>query len=680
LSRLRELDIEYSYSTSTERLFEDFYVPCLASANSYDRATGYFASSILALAPLVFSDFFERGGRIRLLCSPHLSPVDAEAMSNLPTELQSSALDVAAASLREISAGPVLAATLVRCLSALVAAGALEIKFVTRANGRGIFHDKTGIFRDSSGDTITYVGSANETAAAWSGWDNHEQLQVFRSWVPEDGVRSAGLVDQFEEMWHGLRRGLVLTNSSDAASVIVASVPAEPIAEILIHARQAVEHSKVATSEIELREYQSQALESWEAQGSRGIIAFATGGGKTRTALEAIRRWAAQGKPAVVLVPTELLHRQWAKEIAAQISDAALLLVGAGHSGSKWAPRLADYLSSDPSYGSRIILSTYQTAATEAFRNRAAAASDLLVVADEVHNAGAPQFRVFMEEVAVSAALGLSATPERFGDPVGSAAISKFFGSIVKPVFGIAEALAAGVLVPYRYDFVTCVLDDDEDERWTALTNQIQRELAMNDGVMTDRARLLLIRRARIVKRAHSKGPVTRAVLEKRYESGDRWLIYCGDIEHLREIRAHLEDLDIPLLEYYSADGSDHRATLDFFELRGGVLLAIKCLDEGVDIPLVNKAMILASSANPREYIQRRGRVLRRSPGKYSAELVDVIVVAADGLAISPGEVARAEEFATHSLNRAPLVYLDQLRRDQLLPLPDYEEDQWHED
>ena len=119
--------------------------------------------------------------------------------------------------------------------------------------------------------------------------------------------------------------------------------------------------------------------------------------------------------------------------------------------------------------------------------------------------------------------------------------------------------------------------------------------------------------------------------------------------------------MGIDLLEYHSQDAGDHETTLAFFGNRGGILLAIKCLDEGVDIPMINRALILASSTNPREYIQRRGRVLRRSPGKYSSHLFDVIVVGADGRAITPSEVVRAVEFARDSRNVGPEIYLEEL-------------------
>jgi superfamily II DNA or RNA helicase len=215
--------------------------------------------------------------------------------------------------------------------------------------------------------------------------------------------------------------------------------------------------------------------------------------------------------------------------------------------------------------------------------------------------------------------------------------------------------------VPYDYDVVTCPLTEDEEGQWQALTARIAQEVARNNGDITDFALHLLRQRARIAKRAAGKAPIAHRILSQHYRPGDRWLIYCNDVDHLREVRRDLEGLGLDLLEYHSQDAGDHDATLSFFTNRGGVLLAIKCLDEGVDIPLINRALILASSTNPREYVQRRGRVLRRTAGKYSSAIFDVIVTGSDGKAIMPSEVVRAMEFARDSRNVAPSLYLEDL-------------------
>lgn len=658
---LASVAFEENYSSSGSSLLADFFVPALSNAVEYDRATGYFSSALIALAPLVFSEFIARSGKIRLLCSPNLSEADADAILSLDEDRRPATLEVATSSLASMVHGTHLENRAVACLRALIDIGALEIKFVTTGRS-GLFHDKLGIFRDPYGRKLSFIGSANETAAAWSGYSNHEQIEAFPDWAGEsEARRCARHEDQFEETWLGLRRGLNVTSSFDASSVIQAAVPKEPLDAILRSLREAVEKSTLRPQEIALRDYQARALDSWDRQAKRGLIAFATGGGKTRTALEAIRRWIEGGRPALILVPSELLHKQWQAEIGELLGNPTTLLVGAGHSRAWWIGRLQDYTRSDTTLGPRLVLSTYQSAATDRFLELVASGEHLLVVADEVHRIGAADTRRIVETIDAGARLGLSATPERFGDPVGSKAIFDYFGKVVEPKFTLRDALDANVLVPYEYDFVTCQLTEDEQANWDALTVRVSQEIARNDGELTDVALHLLRQRARISKSASGKARIARSLLKENYKSGDRWLVYCSDVNHLRTVREELAGLPFDLLEYHSQDDGDHAATLSYFRTRGGVLLAIKCLDEGVDIPLINRALILASSTNPREYIQRRGRVLRRSPGKYGARLFDVIVTGQDHKAITQSEVTRAMEFARDARNVGPLLYLEQL-------------------
>lgn len=675
---LRSVPFKENYSSSGSSLLNEFYIPALSNSVAYDRATGYFSSAILALAPVAFSEFATRRGKMRLLCSPHLSPEDAEAILHAPESQQPTPLELAATSLTALAHGTHLESRAVACLRALIDADVLKIRFVTSGRS-GLFHDKIGVFTDAGGDKVSFIGSANETAAAWSGYANHEQIEAFRKWADDsDERRCSRHEDQFDETWEGLRRGLIVTSSDEAADVVRSVVPSEALDEIVASLRQAVDYTELQPDAIPLRDYQSEVLESWAHSNNRGVVAFATGGGKTRTALEAIRRWTTRGRPALVLVPSELLHKQWAVEIEALLPKAPVLLAGAGHSRDGWSRRLADYTRDDDSLGQRIVLSTYQTAATDRFMQILRNGDHLLVVADEVHRVGAPDTRRLLEGVEAGGRLGLSATPERFGDPVGTAALYGFFGQVLEPEFSLRDALDAQVLVPYDYDFVTCCLTEDEQESWNGLTIRVGQEIARNNGDLSEYALHLLRQRAQISKGAAGKAAIAREVLTENYQPGDRWLVYCNDVEHLRTVRGALAGLGLDLLEYHSQDDGNHHATLNYFTNRGGVLLAIKCLDEGVDIPLINRALILASSTNPREYVQRRGRVLRRTPGKYSARLFDVIVIGEDDKAIMPSEVVRAMEFARDARNLGPALYLEDLLPTSAEPAvsgPDIEED-----
>lgn len=648
------------YSTSDNSLLNEFFVPALDRSERYDRAVGFFASSMLALAPVAFSEMVRRGGKIRLLCSPHLNEEDAQSL--LDERTQRTDLEILADSILATLTGSDVQNGTTRAMRAMIEAGVLEIRFVVPETP-GMFHDKVGLFRDRALDQVSFVGSANETAAAWSGFYNHEQFEVFKSWGSKDEAdRIARHRTQFENLWLGLRRGLRVLPAVGSNAIIRKLVAAEPLDEILESIRRLLDGATAAPIDaIELRDYQAEVLVAWEAARHRGVVRFATGGGKTRTAIEAVRAWMAGGGAAVVVVPTAVLHSQWKSELETLLPDVHILPCGARSPKQRWLRGLRLHSEAQDPPRQQVVLTTAKTASSTDFLKRLAGGAHLLLVADEVHTLGAPDLRRSVLSIDAGAVLGLSATPERYGDPEGTQALRDYFGDDLEPTFDLVDAIKRQVLVPYDYEFRTCSLTDDEQEGWDAYTAAIGKELARNDGRMTEECRILLRNRARVLKGAAAKPQLARQLLEQEYERGDRWLIYCSDIAQVKATRQELEGLGIDLLEYHTRVKGDLSAVLSYFTMRGGVILAVKCLDEGVDIPGINKALILASSTNPREYIQRRGRVLRRAPNKFSARIYDAIVLGPDGLALSQSEIVRAIEFASGARNLAPEAQLEQL-------------------
>jgi superfamily II DNA or RNA helicase len=311
-----------------------------------------------------------------------------------------------------------------------------------------------------------------------------------------------------------------------------------------------------------------------------------------------------------------------------------------------------------------------QTASRPLFLSAVQGGPHLLVVADEVHRIGSTAFSQALT-ISSGARLGLSATPVRFGDPAGTARIFAYFGDELLPKFGIPEAIAAGRLVPYDYYVHNVQLTGSEQEDWNELTDVIKREYARapkaSDGTrtQTERLKLLLYRRAAIVKQAAGKIAIAAEVVGSQFLSGDRWLVYCDSQDQLREVVRTLRELDLPAFEYHTAMESDRTSTLQHFMTHGGIVVAIRCLDEGIDIPSVNKALVLASSTNSRQFIQRRGRVLRKSPDKLSAEVHDCLVLPAsapsndDGtMTILRTELRRCAEFASSARNTATAMRL----------------------
>jgi superfamily II DNA or RNA helicase len=661
---LSNLNLHDGLSSSSSDLLEDFYVPCLENSILYQRAVGYFSSGLLALAPIPFANFVSRGGKIQIVCSPNLRPEDLKVLRNeqIPESMSRSRVYE---DLVTLSNADDLSNALAIALSSLLNSEILDLRLLLPLYSDQLFHDKLGIFSDEKND-VSFVGSANETAAAWVETGNHENIEVFRSWTDEaDKRRVARHKTDFQVLWNG-PIGWKTIRKNEVKDLIFSVVQPENVEISLTRVGEIIKSKRSKRSFISrekttekrnLRPYQSLVLENWRKQNMRGIVVFATGGGKTLTAIDAIREWISDSeKQVLVLVPSQLLHSQWISEILEEIPSATIIRFGAG---SQVAGREA-LLRSATGTGNSIVVSTYATAGSQKFIDACNFSENLLIVADEVHTAGQPEFRKFLEMEHSGPRLGLSATPERFGDEDGTQAIFSYFGDALDPKFGIVEAIESGALVPYSYEYLKVALTDEEFEKWDELSKKISIAAARSseDHDQERYLKNLLIERSRIAKSAKNKIGAAWNTLREQYTVGDRWLVYCSDVSQLREVKLSLSGLNLPLLEYHQAMVANKASTLKYFGEQGGVMLAIKCLDEGVDIPEINKAIILASSTNPREYIQRRGRVLRSKEGKYSASIWDTLITNPSGQILTTSEAKRALEFAKTSTSESSKIKL----------------------
>lgn len=641
-----------------------FLLPCFAHSLAYDRASGYFRSSVLSLVGESLPDFIRAGGTIRLVCSPSLSAADAQILSGEITDAAALAIDILTSSVARDIASMLESneiATCTRVLATLVRFGFLKIQFAVRPTGEGQYHEKIGIFSDEQGNAVSFIGSANETWSGWSPFGNYESIEAFASWhAGSDAERISGHREHFERLWNGTEVGVSTYSLPEAIEAKLIEVSFDDIDTAFEEGNLRPSASRL------LRAHQQEALEAWEAAGRRGILAHATGSGKTFTAITAIARQLEAGNPAVVVVPSQLLLAQWESELRAEIPHAVILLGGGGHTSWRRPGKLRAMTASNPDMPPRIVLATMQTASSREFRGLVADGEHILLVADEVHQLGSPTHRALLG-LNPGARLGLSATPQRYGDPDGTAAIMTFFGGIVHTV-NLAQAVSRGLLVPYEYFPHSVFLNDDEAEQWADLSRAIGRALSSPDdkrGVTSELAKRLLIRRARIAKKAANKTEIAVHILGEHYEPGQSWLVYCEDLDQLRTIRSALEDAGLRSLQYHSNMTGSPLETLRLFASEGGILVSIRCLDEGVDIPRVDHALILASSQNPRQYIQRRGRVLRHAIAKDIARLHDVLVCV-DSVERQPSqtqlvktELNRALEFAESSVGRAAVSKLE---------------------
>jgi superfamily II DNA or RNA helicase len=677
---LENLGVAFRYSSAESDLISAFYVPCLEVAERYDRAVGFFRSSVYNLVGVALSDFVLRGGTIRLICSPGLVDEDRLALERDSLEERASGelLREVERVLRHPENLPV-----VELLATLLCSGALEVKVAYKPNEAGIFHDKVGLFH-SPVDSLSFTGSSNETYLAWDPDCNHEGFDTFGSWESSDRRRVVRHIEYFEALWASRLPGLVVAPFPQVPREVLERHANDAGVEVAIERARAhlrrVERSAGRRRRV-LQDHQKDVVDNWLIE-SRGIIDHVTGAGKTVSALEVLRRWLGPDKAraAIVFVPSDLLSQQWDREIRMELQDLnpRILHVGGALSLPSWRSNLTSFTASSR-LGPRITIATIQSGSSSDFLDRVQGDSHLLVVADEVHRVGSSDRRRILR-LPAGGRLGLSATPERFGDPEGTAKLLEYYGPILKPPFGIPEAQAAGRLVPYDYFVHTADLTEDEDSEYERLSQRLRQLCARTEKDGSDagqQIQMLQIARARIVKKARQKLPLTASILQQEYRDGQRWLVYCEDTLQLDEVIALLRTHDIETLEYHSAMVGDPPATLRSFESYGGVLVSIRCLDEGVDIPAVDHALVLASATNPREYIQRRGRVLRTAVNKYSAEIHDVLVCRVrDGRPIVLNrDLERARQFAVYARNEACRYRLDELQSEMTDRNDEFEED-----
>lgn len=395
---------------------------------------------------------------------------------------------------------------------------------------------------------------------------------------------------------------------------------------------------------VEARPYQQDAIQCWLEQEGKGILRMATGTGKTITALLAASRIAElldRGYVLVIAVPYQHLVDQWAADL--EEFDARPVL--AYQSRRNWQPRLERELLefNNESRDICVIITTHRTLSQESARrtlNRAAGPS--MLIADEVHHLGANQSQKALME-SFDLRLGLSATPERWYDDEGTEALEEYFGGTVFD-YGLKQAIDAGALCEYYYVPHIVELQDDEMERYMQLTSKIGRLIARQGGGadfnLEDNQSLqtVLFQRARLIGTAREKLDLLVELFDQE-TNPDHSLVYCSDgstgVEQDGErhvdttTRRLRQDCDLTVERFTARENQEERERLlSAFEAGDiDVLSSIRCLDEGVDVPATRTAYILASTSNPRQYVQRRGRILRKHPGKKYAVIHDFITI-----------------------------------------------------
>lgn len=396
---------------------------------------------------------------------------------------------------------------------------------------------------------------------------------------------------------------------------------------------------------LELRTYQRQAIASWFSANGRGTLKMATGSGKTITALAITCELYKQIDLQVLLVvcPYRHLVTQWQREC----EKFNLRPILAFETVLSWHNDLSTQLYNIRSGGLPFltIITTNSTLITNSFQSQLKYLPErTLIIGDEAHNLGAPKLEESLPR-GIGLRLGLSATPERYYDEDGTQSLFGYFGEVLQPEFTLQDAISQGALARYLYYPIFVELTEAESITYSKITQKIGRVLLYKDKKNTQLNNIesnedithLLMQRSRLVGAAENKLHALRDLMKTRRQTSHT-LFYCSDgasdsnTSDLRQLQAVSRILGMELnyrVSTYTAQTSlEEREVLrqqfESGELQG--LVAIRCLDEGVDIPAIQTAVILASSGNPRQFIQRRGRVLRQHPGKERATIFDMIV------------------------------------------------------
>lgn len=666
----RHIPIIPVLNTSDHDLVGDFFAPLLAVAQQYDRGVGYFSSGWLRINADGMSNFAHNGGKARWITSPILDSHDWEALQAGDAAREEPTLFAALArTIADLS--HTLAHDTLSALAWMIADEVLTFKLALPHNRleRGDFHDKFGIFTAPDGEQIAFNGSYNDSI---QGTRNYESIKVFCSWEPAFAPLVEADVRRFEQLWHNEDPNVRVFDIPEAAraQILRLRTSERPYPEpAWLKQRQIAEPRPLyqivqphLPTSLALRSYQQTAIEAWFAHDCRGLLEMATGTGKTITALAAsVRLYQREQRLALVIaVPYTHLVDQWNSE--AQAFGYTPLL--AYQSKKRWLDALNEQIV-EFNAGHRRILSvivTHDTWASDLFQHSIARLrGPTLLLADEAHHLGAERSRAAYP-AAIGFRLALSATPDRWFDDAGTAALRTYFGATVF-TFSLQQAIGIS-LTPYRYHPHLVPLTDDEMRHYHALSVKIARIMQRDDDEGQRILKTLLLRRAELLNNAVNKIPLLQTLLQA-VPYLEHTLFYCspGQIDELVRVLAFEKGLRVD--RFTAEESTKKRQTLLAAFAAGDIqgLVAMKCLDEGVDVPSTRTAYFLASSGNPREFIQRRGRILRRAVGKDYAVLHDLIAVpptVLDGAA-SPWfeaersmmrrELARFKEFSQSALN-----------------------------
>ncbi len=645
----RDLDIKRSYVSCDENgIANALIVPALKITRLYRRSVGYFSSGVFEAIMDGIPTFVRNEGKIQLIASPKLSDSDIDAI-NLGYEEKDKVIGNAFSKefLEELKR---LDDDRLAMLAELIARDVLDIRIAVTTT-LGDYHDKLGILEDFDGNSVVFYGSANSSRNGYR--DNYDKIRVVKSWI--DGQKDSvdDEIEEFESLWNGTNEYVKVYEYKESARKNILEV---------IERRES--HGS-GSGEIKLRDYQEAAINAWVKNGYHGFYVMATGTGKTWTAIYSAKKLLETFKATIVIcAPYKHLVKQWAEDVKSAFPKAKIILVSSEN--ASWEQQMTqDIINKRYNPDTQvIIITTILSFNLERFkRTIEKEKGDKLLIVDEAHRFSKRPDTLKSDYKYM---LGLSATPYSGKSAVSGRELMNFFGGQVYSL-PIEDALERGFLVPYYYNPIFVSASEDEESRFYGYSSQIMA--CFKNGVLIDPERLgrILRARLRVISMAEEKLAGINSIVGKLDER-DHVVVYCGDgrlfdddgeeIRHIQQVKRVLNDSGYKASQFTAQEDMNTRMELvDAFN-KGEItaLAAIRCLDEGINIPSIKSALILSSNDDYREFVQRRGRILRLYDGKESAKIYDVVVLpSGNAIEWAKIELRRFREYGRLAINSEEL-------------------------
>lgn len=660
---LRDCNIKKEYRSLIDNVIQDFYIPVLKKAVIYKRAVGFFSSSSLVEISKGIAAMAAAGGKIQIVASPYLSDDDIAAIQKGYADREQI---IEQALLAQISDEHLDYYSMERLnlLATLIAKGIMDIRiaYTEDKNGIGMYHEKMGLIEDADGNIVAFSGSMNESATAML--VNYETIDVFRSWG-DDSERDRVKLKKsaFHSIWSNCEPSIHVLEFPKVTEVLIEKyrkkTPDYGIDDAQFHSKVNIRPSLQSTvgartpSNITFHDYQQEAIAAWVGENYCGIFDMATGTGKTYTGLGAIAKLSEDlndDLAVIIVCPYQHLVEQWVEDIERFNMKP---IIGYSSSPQKdWKKRLSNGIRDQklrPEKRFLCFVCTNATFSSEIVQEQLSRIrSPILLVVDEAHNFGAPTYSKWLDD-RFTYRLALSATLERHRDEEGTSLLYNFFGKKCIE-YPLERAIQEDKLTPYKYFPVVVHLDGEELQRYEQLSYEMSKCLIKDRNgkyKLNKHGEILALKRARVVAGASEKLIALREQI-RPYIHSNNILVYCGatnvfdelsdrttaDSDDVRQIEAVTNilgnEFGMSVAKFTSQENMEVRTTIKEQFQNGDrlqAIVAIKCLDEGVNIPGIRTAFILASTTNPKEYIQRRGRILRKAPNKPFAELYDFITL-----------------------------------------------------